>query len=344
MLGGGPGSPAAALLMRAAADPQRLERWRDAPLRAVLNPAAPEAGASDLAPGVADALLARLDLMEAALRALQTQVADRSPGLGDLLRDVQSGLQVLRSDGVHAVAADPAQAVETLLEAKLGDLDKSMGSLAKRLAGIDKCAASDTWQQLRTHLETVEGRVGTQTLDVANRIADAFSERLGKTEAGLQRLQEETERHWSSNGERQIALEASVRAHLQGAEEAGKTHERDLGEIYQALVKLGANQQTLGDNFTAWRIESGGDIGIVSNRLQQLEQTMLDLLGHLGSELQALRQEIRDGGAHRNGFKRWLYGTGNVLAAIRRDEAPATSPVPAGAPKEAEIAVVEKKS
>ena len=37
MLGGGPGSPAAALLMRAAADPQRLERWRDAPLRAALS-------------------------------------------------------------------------------------------------------------------------------------------------------------------------------------------------------------------------------------------------------------------------------------------------------------------
>ena len=32
VLGGGPGSPAATLLMRAAADPQRLERWRDAPL------------------------------------------------------------------------------------------------------------------------------------------------------------------------------------------------------------------------------------------------------------------------------------------------------------------------
>ena len=50
-------------------------------------------------------------------------------------------------------------------------------------------------------------------------------------------------------------------------------------------MKLGANQQTLGDNFTAWRIETGGDIGIVSNRLQQLEQNMLDLLGHLGGRV-----------------------------------------------------------
>jgi hypothetical protein len=120
-----------------------------------------------------------------------------------------------------------------------------------------------------------------------------------------------------------------VRAQLQASEEAGKSHERDLGEIYQALVKLGANQQTLGDNFTAWRIESGGDIGIINNRLQQLEQTMLDLLGHFGNELQALRQESHNGtGVRRNGFKRWLYGTGNVFAAIRREETGAVAQAP----------------
>ncbi len=338
VLGGGPGSPAATLLMRAAADPQRLERWRDAPLRAALNPAAPEVGAqpNELSLGAAGALLGRLDHMEAALRALQAEVATDRQAIGDLLRGVQSGLQALRSDGSHALVSDHAPGVDALLEAKLGDLGKAMSTLSERIAGFDKEAAGGA----------------THTLEVGNRIADAFSERLGKTEAGLQRLQEETERQWSSNGERQIALETSVRAHLQGAEEAGKAHARDLGEIYQALVKLGANQQTLGDNFTAWRIESGGDIGIVSNRVQQLEQTMLDLLGHFGSELQALRQEGHDGtGGRRNGFKRWLYGTGNVFGASWRDEtaptvpqtpAPTVPQTPAPPPREGTPA--EKKS
>ena len=135
-----------------------------------------------------------------------------------------------------------------------------------------------------------------------------------------------------------------MRAQLQGAEEAGKTHARDLGEIYQALVKLGANQQTLGDNFTAWRIESGGDIGIVSNRVQQLEQTMLDLLGHFGSELQALRQGSHDSaGGRRNGFKRWLYGTGNVFGASWRDDTAPTVPQTPAPPPRAETPA-EKKS
>ena len=357
MLGGGAGSPSAALLMQAAADPQRLERWRDAPLRTVVNSAIPEeiAGAAQAAmsPGAAEALLGRLDLMEAALRALQAEAAADRHTVSNLLREVQSGLQTLHSERTHAGAGDRSHAVDAMLETKLGDLDKSVGALGKRLAGLDKIAAAsnswpDTWEKLRTSMETVEGRFGTQTLDVANRIADAFADRLGKTEAGLQRLREETERHWSSNGERQIALEASVRAHLQGTEEAGKTHARDLSEIYQALVKLGANQQTLGDNFTAWRIESGGDIGIVNNRLQQLEQTILDLLGHLGNELQALRQEAREGRGRLGGFKRWLYGTGNVFAAGWRDEIPANRQVPGPAPKEdapdAKVEIVEKKS
>ena len=340
--------------MQAANDPQRLERWRDAPLRAALNVASsedkPGLAVSDLSRATADALLGRLDQMEVSLRSLQSEVASERQAVGDLLRNIQARLEGLRAESLQAATGSGrSPAVEAMLEAKLGDIDKSVGSLGKRLAGIDKiAAASDAWQELRSSMQAVEDRFGTQTLDVANRISDAFAERLDKTEAGLRRLQEETERHWDSHGERQIALEASVRSHLQGTEDAGKAHARDLSEIYQALVKLGANQQTLGDNFTAWRIETSGDIGIVNNRLQQLEHNVLDLLSHLGNELQALRQQ---GDARRirfGGFKRWLYGTGNVIPAGWRSDPSSTRQMLDHAPKEEEAEVqtvqVEKKS
>jgi hypothetical protein len=140
---------------------------------------------------------------------------------------------------------------------------------------------------------------------------------------GLQHLEDETEKHWSSHGERQIALEAAVRAHLESADAAGKQHAREHSEISQALVKLGANQHTLGDNLTAWRIESGGDISIISNRLQQLERILLDGMGHLGTELRAW-QERRAGGPI-DRFKRWLYGSPKVFAW--REEATLTRQV-----------------
>jgi hypothetical protein len=49
---------------------------------------------------------------------------------------------------------------------------------------------------------------------------------------------------------------------------------------------------------------------------------MLDLLGQLGGELQALRQENHGNGTKRShGFKRWLYGTSSVFTPGRREEA-----------------------
>src|SRR5215467_3153540 len=342
ILGGGPGSPAAALLMKAATDPQRLERWRDAPLRAAFDATAPETSAGaltgPLAPDLSEALIGRLDAMASRLQGFEAQATADRQALSALLSDAQSALQALGGEREGAPAAGPGSQVLEALLGKFGELEKMLGGFGKRLAGIDRLAGTgDTWQELRERMSGIEGRLGTQALDIANRVGADVAERLGGAQTGLRQLEEETEKRWSSNGERQIALEASVRAHLQSAEEAAKKHERDLNEIYQALVKLGANQQTLGDNFTAWRIESGGDIGIVSNRVQQLERTVLDLLDHLGTDLRAWRQESHVGGNRVESFKRWLYGTSKALASGWREEAALPSK-PSDPPKEVDKA------
>jgi hypothetical protein len=100
-------------------------------------------------------------------------------------------------------------------------------------------------------------------------------------------------------------------------EEATKTHERDLSEIFEALVKLGTNQQTLGNNLEAWRLDSSGDISIVSNRLENMERT----LQH-GASPDAPSSPEGDGPPGK-GFKRWLYGTGRVLPSSWREDAAA---------------------
>jgi len=342
MLAGGPASPVTALLMKAAADPQRLERWRDAPLRGAFDAVPPEANAGaatgPVSPELAQALLGRLDAMGSSLQGFEAQAAADRQALSALLRDAQSALQALSGEGTTT----PGSHVVEALLGKLGELEKMLGVFANRLAGIEGLASTgDAWQELRERMRAIEGRLGTQALDVANRVGAAVAERLEGAQTGLRHLEEETEKRWSSNGERQIALEASVRAHLKSAEEAAKKHERDLNEIYQALVKLGANQQTLGDNFTGWRIESGGDIGIVSNRVQQLERTVLDLLSHLGTDLQASRQESRVGANRVESFKRWLYGTSKALASGWRAEA--HLPSQAGEPSK-EAAKADKAS
>ena len=250
-------------------------------------PAAPRRRApNQLPPASPEALLARLDHMEAALRALQTQVAADRQALGDLLRDVQSGLQVLRSEGTHAVASDrarpsracsrPSSAISTSPWARSASASPASTRSQQRAKPGSSCEPTS-----RPSRAASARRPWTSPTASPTRSRSA-SARPSRACSACRRRRSGI---GAPTASAQIALEASVRAHLQGAEEAGKKHERDLGEVYQALVKLGANQQTLGDNFTAWRIETGGDIGIVSNRLQQLEQNMLDLLGHLGSRV-----------------------------------------------------------
>jgi hypothetical protein len=148
--------------------------------------------------------------------------------------------------------------------------------------------------------------------------AAALSGRFEEAQTGLQRRQEEAERQLTAMGERQIGLEASVRAQLQSAEEASEARERDLDHINEVLDRLRDGQQTLGENLREWQ----GDIGIVSNKLQQLEQTVVDALGQLSLDVQALRHASFDNDTRRGqGFKRWLYGTGNVFQSSWREEA-----------------------
>ncbi len=316
LLRGGPESPAAALLMQAAADPHQLARWRDE--TAMRTPALGQHPAS-LPADATVALHARLDQMESAVRALGAEAAADRKLIVESLMALRGDLHALRAEREQAPAGQPIAGLDATLDAKLGELGES---LAARFAGLDKLAAGAPWQPLVERVASLEEHLGHQDGEVAKRLAitlsetvsNALSSRLDQSETALKRLRDELARLSSATGERQIALEASIRAQLQSAEEAGKTHERDLTEIYEALVKLGTNQQTLGDNLSTWRVESSGDVGIVSNRLQQLEHTALDLLTRLATDVTALRQGGADDETRRsNGFKRWLYGTSSVL-------------------------------
>src|SRR5262245_35522553 len=129
MLGGGPGSPAGGLLMQAAADPQRLERWRDAPLRAAFDPAATVASvgaaSAPVSPELAEALIGRLDAMASSLQGFEAQAAADRQALSALLRKAQSALQALGGEGAPTAGAR-AQVVEAqAVEALLGRLGES---------------------------------------------------------------------------------------------------------------------------------------------------------------------------------------------------------------------------
>lgn len=200
---------------------------------------------------------------------------------------------------------------------------------------------------------------------LSERLSQLMSERLGEAETTLTRLAdlaasphflappqqssaEPTVVHVPSTEppallvEKLDGMELAVRSHLQSAEEQAKTHERDLHEVYEALVKLGSNQQTLANNLNTWRLDTSGDVSIVSNRLERLEQTVMESLARISAELQMLRPQIaalerpatdthqaltyreEEPQPGRWSFKRWLFGTSRVLSPTweRRNPGP----------------------
>jgi hypothetical protein len=200
---------------------------------------------------------------------------------------------------------------------------------------------------------------------LAERLSQLMSERLGEAETTLTRLADLANSPQllsapANSGEQAVVhmpalaseppallvekldgMELVVRSHLQSAEEQAKTHERDLHEVYEALVKLGSNQQTLANNLNTWRLDTSGDVSIVSNRLERLEQSVMESLARISAELQMLRPQIaaserpapaRPELAYREAepatgrwsFKRWLFGTSRALSPVweRRNPGP----------------------
>jgi hypothetical protein len=197
------------------------------------------------------------------------------------------------------MAAD-RKATNELLRALQAELQALRAGDA-RAAGGERSPAADA------ALEAKLGEFGRAMATLAGRLAAVDQLAAGD--------------NWQAREAQHVALEASVRDQLRKAEEDSKAREHELQEIHEAMAQLGTGQQLLADNLASWRAENGGDTAIVSNRLERLEHNVLDVMDRLGGAPQAARPEPHEEEPRRGvGFKRWLYGTGNVLAGGWREE------------------------
>jgi hypothetical protein len=287
-----------------------------APFEALLRRAAGEAGKRQSAATLQDILRALLD---SPVAMLLRQAADPQRLAGwrkEASRQSLSAVAPLPADRT----LEPARPAPDAVTRRLGELEVAFQSLHAGLAA-DRAAMNDVMRDLRTELAALRAsRAGEG--DAAPRAA-----LHGAIETSLQHLREETERRWTAATERHQALEASVRAQIERADEARKGYHEVLGAIYDALLKLGTNQDELGKHFTLWRTETSGDLGIISSRVDQLDQAALDMLGQLSDDLHALRRKRGPEAVQlRENLKRWLQGTSSMLATDWRKRLPKRLP------------------
>jgi Clp amino terminal domain, pathogenicity island component len=305
-------APATALLLRSAHDPQQLERWGAEPATPMLSGLLPSYTPAPPAQSLAlQELVGRLDTMEAAMRSLVAEVASDRKTMLDLMGEMQREMRADRAEG-HA----PVAAVGDRLE----EINRSVSGLAERFDAIRAFAPNDAGGDLGGRLSALESKLGDHPAAIADAVSYMLNERHGSGEdaapptadAGVASLA----------AERIATFEGVLRAQTERMEEASKTHERDLAEIFEALVKLGTNQQTLGNNLEAWRLDSSGDISIVSNRLENMERA-LQQAAAAGAAPLAQPGAPENEGAPGTGLRRWLSGTGRVLPSSWREDAAA---------------------
>jgi hypothetical protein len=277
----------AALLLRSANDPQRLERWGAEPPQQALF-AAPQQ------PALAQELLGRLEAMETGMRTLAVDAAADRKAMLELMGEIQRELRATRQES----AATPTMVLD-----KIEDVGTSMVGLTERFESLEASVPGDALVQRFTALE---GKLSQQPSAIAEALAFLLDER----QAAAQKANADS---WDTLAEKLAGLEALVRAQYTRMDGASKNHERDLNEIFEGLVKLGANQQTLANNLESWRLDNSGDVSIVSNRLQNLESMLQKTL------FPPTRGEDAGNGV-RGGLKRWLYGTTRVLPLSWRDD------------------------
>jgi hypothetical protein len=197
------------------------------------------------------------------------------------------------------VAQDLARLARSL-EGRFGELSDGLKTLAARLeAGGPR--------PLAERLDAIEGRMAGQGAELANTLAGLLGDRLARTlgevASELERFRGEREASARAHLDALAALKAAFDAEHKRNSEAAKAREEELGEIYGALLKLGTNQQTLGNNLNTWRLETSGDISIISNRLERMEKAALATTARLSNDVAVLRGRTL---SRRNPLKGWL--------------------------------------
>ena len=277
------------------------------------------------------ALLDRFEAVESQLEQRMLELGDTAGTLTDRLHALEKSVANSMQDGARNFAqiGDRLKSVDKAMTGGIAaapvdlsnieaQIEMQLEAINARITGFEKMFEARTgdnqraWSGIGERLRTIDEGMAAHRTDMVG-----LKSQLGDGGDGGQVRR--------AIDQRLAAIEQRFTAFDQRAQQSATAQSTDLGEVHEALLKLGDNQRALSDTFDQWRQENGGDIGIVSNRLAQLEQSSLlpiDTLNRLVVEVQSLqRVAVEDIDVHQAGFKRWLFGTNEVFASSWRTEA-----------------------
>ncbi len=304
---------------------QTLERSMTAGLKTV-NTSGVNSGLTDLITqqlvDVTEQVRIATDKLQSLERTMETRQADAQrawSGVGDRLKSLDETINAQRQQ-----TAELKTALGTDLR---GTIERAMSTQSQG-GGALQSLLNDRFQSINQQFDQ-------QNLSLTSTVAqltEPLLERMRQVDGASQQRQTEQMQVLRAVGERTTQLEtlvrgygdASARTVQQFSEQVTTSHQRDLTELHDALLKLGANQQTLAENLDQWRAENEGGMSIVSNRIELLERASgqpLQMLKQLQTDMLGLQQvAVADFDQNRKGIRNWLFGTEEPFAGAWRDE------------------------
>jgi hypothetical protein len=256
---------------------------------------------SDMERGFAD----RLAALEAALaRQSAPMHTDLSP-LDSRLSAIESALHA-RANGDAGFAfdvgyADRLATIEAAIATERSERASAITALSDEISGVRSAV-----------------RLAAQNSEAAQ---SALAEQLQLIASSLDQSRDAG----GGFSDRVAAIEQALDAQSQRLTEAHAVYSAELAEVHEALMKIGANHQTLAGAIDNWRSNDSGEIHLINARIGAVHEDgskRLAAIEKLCADVETMSHLVLDDRTRQQGsFKRWLLGTEDWVKASWRPPA-----------------------
>lgn len=297
----------------------------------------------------------RLDGLERAFKDLSTDITDERKTFQSFLTELKrnNATQIDDTSRFRGGITDRLGSIEQTMEG----FEQAFNAILDRLAGIERQLAGRS-DLRPIDLTPVEERIASfernlmqrvpQGTDLASvtellsgietRATDTargtteVGERLMRLERALDNRTAETGRTVSFVGERLRAfeeqltvqkqltarLEQLITDKLQTVASVAEQGAEQVGRVNAALETVTSNQRMLASAFDQWRLDAGGDLGVIDNRVQTLETAAKNLqpqMEQLSNQISVVHAVLAKREANRSHLRKWLFGTDDWYSA-----------------------------
>lgn len=293
----------------------------------------PDLGLIERVEGIERALETRLQELTRTASSLADRLQGLERSITTVVQDSQKGFSNIgeRLKVVDQLASGASSELADLVTEQLVGLADRLGNIERAVATSQSGGTATLQTVLNDRFQTLRQSVDQQNIMLTSAIAqltEPVNERMRLVEQGIARSQNEGKELWRALGDRLGQIESAVRMQGNGLVQQ---LQRDKGEMAEAIIKLGANQQVLAENLEAWRADQAGNVSIIANHVDRLEQALYEPMRlvegvsadirQMQTDMQGIQQvTLADYDRNRRGFRHWLFGTEDVFAHSWTDE------------------------